>query len=115
MMGASERRNASGPNDPADAMLPSAGPALFTDGAGRRKALDTAEKGGRKAYERLWAENREQLRALLATGGTSNSTRYAPPDAKPLSEEEREELAQLFAGEPSVSDMIIEARRERWD
>ncbi len=56
-------------NDPADSLLPSVGPILFTDGAGRRKALDTSEKGGRKAYERLWAENREQLRAIILSLG----------------------------------------------
>jgi hypothetical protein len=57
---------------------------------------------------------REQLRALLGAEGTLSAARFAPPDARPLSEEEREELAQLFAGEPSISDMIIADRRERW-
>ena len=58
---------------------------------------------------------REQWRELFAAAGMLSTGRYAPPDAKPLSEEEREELAQLYSGEPSVSDMIIEDRRERWD
>jgi hypothetical protein len=56
-----------------------------------------------------------QTRAMLVEAGLLNTGRYAPPDAKPLSEEEREELARLYSGEPSVSDMIIEDRRERWD
>ncbi|MFN8515739.1 MAG: hypothetical protein U0841_24790 [Chloroflexia bacterium] len=58
---------------------------------------------------------REQWRERFAAAGLPSTARYAPPDAKPLSEEEREELAQLYSGEPGVSDMIIEDRRDRWD
>lgn len=58
---------------------------------------------------------REQWRERFAAAGLLSTGSYAPPDAKPLSEEEREELAQLYSGEPSVSDMIIEDRRDRWD
>ena len=58
---------------------------------------------------------RDQARAILAAAGLLSTWRFAPSDTEPLSEEEREELAQLYGGEPSVSDMIIEARRERWD
>lgn len=56
-----------------------------------------------------------QWRERLAAAGLISTARYAPPGTKPLSEEEREELGRLFGGEPSLSDMIIEDRRERWD
>lgn len=58
---------------------------------------------------------RERLRALLAAEGALSTTRYAPPDATPLTDEEREKLGQLFAGEPNASAMIIKDRREQWD
>jgi len=60
-------------------------------------------------------EDEAQTWAMLANAGLLNTGRYALPAANPLSEEEREELAELYSGEPSISDMIIEDRRERWD
>jgi len=60
-------------------------------------------------------EDEAALRARLIEAGLLKTGRYALPDAQPLSEEEREELAQLYSGEPSVSDMIIEDRHDRWD
>ncbi len=52
---------------------------------------------------------REKLRAagLLAEGP------YAPPDAVPLTPEERERIGRLFAGPRPIAELIDEDRNER--
>ena len=48
-------------NDPADKYLPSVGPLIFKDGNNETVTIDTSDKKGGRAYERLWAENRKWL------------------------------------------------------
>ncbi len=56
---------------------------------------------------------RERLRALLAAEGALVTTRYAPPGAVPLTDEEREELGRLPPGAPDTSQLIDEDRGPR--
>ena len=53
---------------------------------------------------------RDRLRTLLAAEGALSTTRYAPPDATPLTDEEREELGRLPPGSPDTSQLIDEDR-----
>ncbi|HVY55535.1 MAG TPA: DUF58 domain-containing protein, partial [Thermodesulfobacteriota bacterium] len=48
-------------NDPADRQMPKAGPLIFRDGGAGTVTVDTSDKNGGKAYERLWAEKRRRL------------------------------------------------------
>ena len=56
---------------------------------------------------------RERARELLAAGGLLSTGPFAPPDAKPLTPEEREEIGRLFAGPVPMSDLIDEDRGPR--
>ena len=56
---------------------------------------------------------REQLRALLAEAGALSTKRYAPPDASPLTDEEREALGTLPPGAPDTWQLIDEDRGPR--
>jgi hypothetical protein len=44
----------------------------------------------------------------------ANAPAPSPIPEEPISEEEEEELAQIFAGEKPLSEIIIEERREGW-
>ncbi len=48
-------------NDPADKYLPPVGPLIFKDRNNETVTIDTSDKKGGRAYERLWAENRKLL------------------------------------------------------
>jgi len=53
--------------------------------------------------------------ALVAAGLIANADTWSPsPPPDPISEEEQEELAQLFAGAKPLSEIIIEEREEGW-
>ena len=56
---------------------------------------------------------RERVRALLAAEGALVTTRYAPPGAVPLTDEERDELGRLSPGAPDTSQLIDEDRGPR--
>jgi hypothetical protein len=56
---------------------------------------------------------RERARALLAAAGRLSTARYAPPDAEPLTDEEREEIGREFGALGPVSELIIEDRGSR--
>lgn len=58
---------------------------------------------------------RDQARAILAAAGLLSTGRIAPPDAVRLTDEEREELALLFGGEPDMATLIAQDRDEQWD
>ncbi len=53
---------------------------------------------------------RETARAKLAALGLLGAGQYAPPDAVPLSAEERERIGQLFAGIEPLAALIDEDR-----
>ena len=53
---------------------------------------------------------RETARAKLAARGLLAAGLYAPPDAVPLSAEERERIARLFTGNEPLSALIDEDR-----
>ena len=56
---------------------------------------------------------RGQARALMAAAGVLSTVRYAPPDARPLSEEEREEFGRLAPGSPDTLHIIDAGRGPR--
>jgi predicted DNA-binding antitoxin AbrB/MazE fold protein len=58
-------------------------------------------------------ERREALRAILRAAGLVAEREQVPPTAHLLSEEEREELGRRFAGDPPLSQIIIEERDGR--
>jgi predicted DNA-binding antitoxin AbrB/MazE fold protein len=59
-------------------------------------------------------ERRRIIEALAHAGLLANTPAlYAIPE-EPISEEEEEELAQIFAGEKPLSEIIIEERQEGW-
>ncbi len=53
---------------------------------------------------------RETARAKLAARELLGARRYAPPDAVPLSAEERERIGRLFAGDEPLATLIDEDR-----
>ncbi len=53
---------------------------------------------------------RDEIRARLKAAGLLGEAQYAPVDAVPLSDEERDELGRLFAGPQLISDLIDEDR-----
>ena len=53
---------------------------------------------------------RETARAKLAARGLLAAGQYAPPDAAPLSTEERELIGRLFAGAGPLATLIDEDR-----
>ena len=59
------------------------------------------------------AEHRRQVQAALVAAGLSLPNPSVSPVLRPLSEERREELAYLFAGEQSLSELIIKEREGR--
>lgn len=59
------------------------------------------------------AERREALRAILREAGLVVEREQILPTAHLLSEEEREELGRRFAGDPPLSQIIIEERDGR--
>ncbi len=65
-----------------------------------------------EAVEASEAESRPQTlrEALIAAGLYDPTIRYAPPDAKPLSEEERERLWKQMAGGKTALELIDEER-----
>lgn len=56
---------------------------------------------------------RERARALMAAAGILSTAKYAPPDAVPLTDEEREEIGREFGALGPVSELIIEDRGSR--
>ena len=67
-----------------------------------------------KSEEALAGEmTRERARALLAATGRLSTAKYAPPDAVPLTDEEREEIGREFGALGPVSELIIEDRGSR--
>jgi hypothetical protein len=56
---------------------------------------------------------RERARALLAAAGRLSTAKHAPPDAVPLTDEEREEIGREFGALGPVSELIIEDRGSR--
>jgi hypothetical protein len=56
---------------------------------------------------------REVVREKLRAAGLLAEGNYAPPDAVPLSPEERERLGRLFAGPRPITELIDEDRGER--
>lgn len=59
-------------------------------------------------------ERRRIIEALAKAGLLANTPALFPYPEEPISEQEQEELAQLFAGEKPLSEIIIEEREERW-
>ena len=60
-------------------------------------------------------DERQQIIAAMANAGLlANSPALSFTNEEIASEEEEEELAQLFAGEIPLSEIIIEERREGW-
>ncbi len=53
---------------------------------------------------------RESARAKLAARGLLGAGPYAPPDAVPLSAEEREQIGRLLAGTEPLAALIDEGR-----
>jgi hypothetical protein len=56
---------------------------------------------------------REQARAAMAAAGILSTVRYAPPDARPLSDAEREEYGRPEPGSPSILQLVDEGRGPR--
>lgn len=56
---------------------------------------------------------RDEIRARLQAAGLLEEGRYAPVDAVPLSNEEREELGRMPAAPQLISDLIAEDRGPR--
>lgn len=56
-------------NDPADRFMPKAGPLIFGDGGMETVTVDSSDKNGGKAYERLWAEKRRRLENIVTSLG----------------------------------------------
>ena len=68
-----------------------------------------------KSAESTPAEERQRIIEALAQAGLlANAPAPYPIPEEPISEEEEEELAQIFAGEKPLSEIIIEERREGW-
>jgi hypothetical protein len=68
-----------------------------------------------KSAESTPAEERQRIIESLARAGLlANAPAPYPIPEEPISEEEEEELAQIFAGEKPLSEIIIEERREGW-
>lgn len=59
-------------------------------------------------------ERRQIIEALAQAGLLANTPALYPYPEEPVSEQEEEELAQLFAGEKPLSEIIIEEREEGW-
>lgn len=56
-------------NDPVDKRMPKAGPLIFRDSQAETVTVDTLDKNGSKAYERLWTEKRHRLDNIVASLG----------------------------------------------
>jgi uncharacterized protein (DUF58 family) len=56
-------------NDPSDRHLPSAGPLIFEGSDNEKLAVNTSDKKGGRAYERLWTEKRRLLENIIASLG----------------------------------------------
>jgi predicted DNA-binding antitoxin AbrB/MazE fold protein len=68
-----------------------------------------------KSAETAPAEERRRIIEALAQAGLlANAPALYPISEEPVSEEEEEELAQIFAGEKPLSEIIIEERQEGW-
>lgn len=59
-------------------------------------------------------ERKQVIEALTKAGLLANKPSLFPFPDDPISEEEQEELAMIFAGEKPLSEIIIEERREGW-
>ena len=59
-------------------------------------------------------ERRRIIEALAHAGLLANAPALYPIPEGPVSEEEEEELARIFAGEKPLSEIIIEERQEGW-
>jgi len=59
-------------------------------------------------------ERRQIIEALAQAGLLANAPALYPIPEEPVSEEEEEELAHIFAGEKPLSEIIIEERQEGW-
>ena len=55
-------------------------------------------------------ERRQIIEALAEAGLLANAPSLYPLSEEPVSEEEEEELAQIFAGKKPLSEIIIEER-----
>lgn len=60
------------------------------------------------------AERRQLIAELSAAGLLANQPADFPLPPAPISEAEELELAELFAGEPPLSELIIEERQQGW-
>jgi predicted DNA-binding antitoxin AbrB/MazE fold protein len=61
------------------------------------------------------AEHRRRVHEVLVAAGLNLPRPPVPPDVKPLSAERREELAQRFATDQPMADLIREEREEADD
>jgi len=59
-------------------------------------------------------ERRRIIEAMARAGLLANNPALSLATEEIVSEEEEEELAQLFAGEKPLSEIIIEERQEGW-
>ena len=57
---------------------------------------------------------RNRVLQALAEAGVICNRPFDPIPPSPLSEEEELELAESFAGEPPLSELIIEERQQGW-
>lgn len=68
-----------------------------------------------KSAESMPSEERQRIIEALAHAGLlANAPALFPITEEPVPEEEEEELAQIFAGEKPLSEIIIEERQEGW-
>jgi predicted DNA-binding antitoxin AbrB/MazE fold protein len=54
----------------------------------------------------------QEIDARLRAAGLLVEYRYAPPNAKPLSQEERQRIGQLLAGDKTLAQLVDEDRGE---
>ena len=59
-------------------------------------------------------ERQRIIDALAHAGLLANAPALYPIPEEPISEEEEEELARIFAGHKPLSEIIIEERQEGW-
>ena len=59
-------------------------------------------------------ERKQFIEALAQAGLLANEPSLFPFPDEPLSEEEQNDLARIFAGEKPLSQIIIEERQEGW-
>lgn len=59
-------------------------------------------------------ERKQFIEALAQAGLLANEPSLFPFPEEPLSDEEQQDLARLFAGEKPLSQIIIEERQKGW-